>query len=118
MEIVSFITIEDATDLIVSFAVLCDDFYDVRSLTLLRTPRYEFALEDDERGVGVSHEDFDDEDHDMLEACEFEGDEVRLVTRHRRYVLDVRKVDEDEIAEAKRVLRKMNFDNRFRLNIA
>jgi len=117
MEYVSFITVEDGTDLIVSFAVLCEDVDDVKSLMLLRTPEFEFPLEDHERGVSVSYEDFPDGEGDLLEAIEFEGHEVRIVTRYHRYQLDVYRVDEEELAEAKQVLRKMNFDNRFRLTI-
>ena len=41
-------------DLIVSFAIPGLDPYDVKSLTLLRTPKYEFIWNDAERGVNVS----------------------------------------------------------------
>jgi len=57
---VSLITTEDGDDLIVSFAVQEHDDFDVKSLTLIRTPQYEFALYDSERGVNVSYDDFPD----------------------------------------------------------
>ena len=117
METVAFITTEGGDDLIVSFAVPCDDFGDVKSLTLLRTPKYEFVLEDHERGVHVSYEDFPDEEDDLLGQVQFEGRQVRLVTRYHRYELDLGRVDGAEIAEAKRILEKMNFDGRFRMSI-
>lgn len=51
MESVSFITTEEGDDLIVSFAIENPEPGDVKSLILLRTLKYEFAFEEDERGV-------------------------------------------------------------------
>jgi len=53
-----FITNEDGDDLVVSFAIPTDDSGNVKSLTLLRTPKHEFAMEEFERGVKVSYEVF------------------------------------------------------------
>ena len=65
-EAVSFITTEDSDDLIVSFALEDDEPGEVVSLILLRTPKYESLLPEDERGVSVSHEvDFEDEDQNF-----------------------------------------------------
>jgi len=115
-----FITTEDdGTDLIVSFAVVkYPDGSDIESLTLLRTPKYEFVRDDDERGVGVSFERFlDDSARDLLEEVRYSKDDriVALKTGSRRYRLDVRKVEPDELTDMCKVLRKMNFDHRFRL---
>ena len=55
-----FITNEDGTDLIVSFAIPVDEYYDVKSLILLRTPKYEIFMDEADRGVKVSYEDFTD----------------------------------------------------------
>jgi hypothetical protein len=55
-EAVSFITTEDSDDLIVSFALEDDEPGEVVSLILLRTPKYESLLPENERGVSVSHE--------------------------------------------------------------
>ena len=52
---VNFIRTEQGGDLIVSFAVAASGYpADILSLTLLRTPKYEFILEPHERGVSVS----------------------------------------------------------------
>ena len=66
-----FITNEDGDDLIVSFAIPIDDAGNIKSLTLLRTRKYEFALEESERGVTVSREDFpnDRNVNDSLWRC-------------------------------------------------
>src|SRR3970040_1213533 len=53
---VSFITTEDSDDLIVSFALADDEPGEIVTLMLLRTPKYESLLPEDERGVSVSHE--------------------------------------------------------------
>ena len=54
MERVDFITAESGDDLIVSFAIRLAEPGEIRSLTLLRTPKYEFLLDESERGVQVS----------------------------------------------------------------
>jgi len=117
MEYVSFITIQSGDDLIVSFAIPGADPSDVKSLTLLCTPKYEFILDDAERGVNVSYDDFPDDEDDLLEEVHIEGRGVRITTSHRSYTLDVRDVDRKEIGEAKKILERMNFDSRFKLRI-
>ena len=82
MEQVEFITTESGDDLIVSFAIGRTDPGEIRSLTLMRTPKYEFALDDSERGVSVSDEDRDEDDSDLLEEIEFIGDGVRIASRN------------------------------------
>ncbi|MBC8477070.1 MAG: hypothetical protein H8D49_01880 [Dehalococcoidia bacterium] len=63
-----------------SFAVAAGDFPgDILSLTLLRTPKYEFILGPDERGVSVSWEEDEDEQELLLEI-KYSGDTVKLNT--------------------------------------
>lgn len=83
----------------------------------MRTPKYEFILDDAERGVNVSYEDFPDDEDDYLEEIEVSKDIVKLVTSHHRYTLNVRHVDDDEKKRMERILKKMNFDDRFILKI-
>jgi hypothetical protein len=118
METVDFITLESRDDLIVSFAIGGEYPGDVISLTLLRMPKYEFCLGPDERGVKISRDDLPESEEDMLAAIRWEGTKVSLLTTEgRRYELDVHHVDGDEVREAKRILRKMNADPAFRLEI-
>lgn len=117
MEHVSFITVQDGEDLIVSFAISGDGVLDVKSLTLLRTPKFEFLLAEAERGVTVSCDDFPEEEGDLLQEVRIDGDEVTIVTSQRGYILNVRGVDSAELHEAKNLLRRMNFDNRFTLDV-
>ena len=118
MELVSFISIEDdPPDLILSFAILELELEDVRSLILMRTPKDEFILDETERGVNVSHEAWLDDEDDMLKAIEFGDGFVRIITYHHQFELDLRKVDEEDIEQAKTFLKRMNFDNSFEMRI-
>ena len=113
---VSFITTEEEEDLIVAFAIPVSDQGDVISLILLRTPKYEHFLDEHERGVNVSYEKYLDTEDDLLEEIEIEENVVKLTTKRYRYKLNISRVDEGEIKEAKKILKKMNFDQRFVLS--
>ena len=118
MELVSFISIEDdPPDLILSFAIWQPELEDIRSLVLMRTQEYEFILDETERGVKVSDEALLDEEDDMLKEFEFGDDFVRIITDHHQFDLDTRKVDKEDIEQAKTFLNRMNFDNRFEIRI-
>lgn len=116
MHRVDFIRTEQGDDLIVSFAVAASGYpADILSLTLLRTPRYEFMFEPDERGVSVSWEkdedgDEDEDEDELLLGVECSGDVVKLNTTTREFLLDVSCVGDDDLAKMCRVLHKMNFD--------
>ncbi len=112
---VNFITTEQKDDLIVSFAVAAGDFPgDILSLTLLRTPKYEFILGPDERGVSVSWEE-DEDESELLLAVERSKDVVKLNTTKREFTLDVSRVDDDDLSRMRKVLHKMNFDKATKL---
>jgi len=118
-EVVEFITLESGDDLIVSFAIATKEPGEVLSLTLVRTPKFEFALPTDEWGVVVSHESFSQkDDRDLLQRIKVAPPVVSIATTRRRYELDVSKVDRRELNSAQRVLERMNFDNRFVLRLA
>ena len=80
MENAWFITNEDGDDLIVSFAIPADESGDVKSLTLLRTPKYEFVLDESERGVKVPFEDFPNDRNEFLKKLAIEGNLVTITT--------------------------------------
>lgn len=118
MEYVSFISIEDSPpDLILSFAIWEPEREDVRSIILLRTPRYESILDEGERRVKVSDEAWEHDEDEMLKEIKFEGDSVSIFTENHEFELNIRKVDTREVRQAKRILKKMNFDNRFQITI-
>jgi hypothetical protein len=118
MELVSFINIEDdPPDLILSFAIWQPESENIRSLILMRTPKYEFILDETERGVIVSDEALPDDEDGMLKEIEFGDDFVRIIANHHQFELDLRKVDKEDIEQAKTLLKRMNFDNRFEIRI-
>jgi len=118
MEIVSFISIEDdPPDLILSFALWQPELDDIRSLILIRTPEYELLLDEAERGVKVSDEDWLNDEDDLLKKIEIGDDFIRIICNHHEFELDLRKVDIGEVEQAKTFLERMNFDNSFDLRI-
>ena len=119
MERVAFITTEQRdADLIVSFAIEGEAPGEVKSLILMRSPKYEFVFDDHERGVNVSHEDFPERDDELLRRFEVASDVVTVESTHNRFELDVSRLERNEIAKACAILRKMNFDGRFELQMA
>lgn len=114
---VSFITTEEGDDLIVSFALADDEPGEIVTLMLLRTPKYESLLPEDERGVSVSHEvEFDDEG-DYLRRVSLAESRITIESTRRQYELDVSRVDRRELKAARKVLAQMNFDRRFVLEL-
>jgi hypothetical protein len=75
-------------------------------------------LTEDERGVSVSHERYADDDDDRLTLIRFVPPRVEVESRNARYVLDVSRVDATELEFAVRVLKRMNFDHRFVLEMS
>jgi hypothetical protein len=117
---VKFITTEEGDDLIVSFAIIdMEALGGIVSLTLLRMVRHEFILPPDERGVSVSHESFPEEETlERLERIKLVPPLVTIETTRRRYELDVSEVDDRELQSAQRLLKRMNFDGHFVLELA
>ena len=115
-EPVSFMTVEEGDDLIVSFAIDHDSPGEVVSVILMRTPKYEHLLEEHERGANVSHELHPESDEDRLRRVSFRGDLVDIEGTSGTYLLDVSRVDAAELRMARRVLQRMNYDGRFQLD--
>jgi hypothetical protein len=84
---------------------------------LRRTPEFQFILEDGERGVTVSHDDQPEVEDDPLRGIRMAPQGVTIETTYNRHELDVARVDREELAEACSILRQMNFDHRFALEI-
>ena len=101
---VEFITTEDEQDLIVSFAIAPSA---AQSLTLLRSPQYEHLLPEEERGITVNPLDPKEVETDFLLSVRWLGSRVTVTTQRHEYNLDLSAVEEEEIAQAKAVLRKM-----------
>ena len=112
---IPFISVEDDDDLIVSFAM---GEYATDSLILLRTPKYEIFLPEEERGVSVGTGDPEESTNNFLISIDWGQKVVKLESSARHYVLDIQSVPQTDINAAKRVLGKMNFDNSFTLKMS
>ena len=116
MHSVLFISIEaQHPDMIVSFALAPSG---MKSLTLLRTPEYEPILDESERGVSVGYGSSGSIERNLLVSIEWVDDKVSIDSLQARYVLDVSRVDGEDIEAAKQMLHAMNFDHRFRIHAA
>jgi hypothetical protein len=118
-EPVGFISIEDEPpDLILSFVVDLGEPGDVASLILLRTPPYEPLRPVEERGVSVYHELHPEIEDDHLRRIRMSRDRVEITTtEQRRFVLDVSRVDPEDLRDARELLQRMNFDRAFELDL-
>ncbi len=121
LELTQFITVELGDDLIVSFFVAKPhDPINGRSIILMRDKKWEYLVSDCDKGVKVSDDDFPEDeeaDNNFLEHIRIGNSVAEIETTHRRYKLDFRKVDESEVQAAIKVLKKMNYDKRFKLII-
>ena len=121
LELVQFMTAEIGDDLILSFFVAKPhDPIHGRSIILMRDKKWEHLIAEWDRGVRVSDEDIPEDeeaDNNFLEGIRISNTVVEIETTHRRYKLDLRKVDEPEVQAAKQILKKMNYDKRFKLTV-
>lgn len=108
-ESVSFITLERGDDLIVAYAIALDDEpSEIVSLILQRTPKFEFFLPPEDRGVVVSHELFPEDDREMVRRIVVDGTQIDIQTTIRTYLLDLSAVDPAEVADSRNVLQQMH----------
>jgi hypothetical protein len=116
MRRVAFIHTEIGDDLIVSFALSTGaGAGSVQSLTLLRTPQYDFFLDETERGVSISDEARQDGESEMLREIRITPNSITLIGSEHQFLLNVEDVDPKELHSARKVLKQMNFDARFQI---
>jgi hypothetical protein len=84
----------------------------------MRTPEFELLLDESERGVAVSDEIWTNDEEDRLNKIELGDNVVKITTNYHQFELDLRKVDKEEVDQAKAILQKMNFDQSFEMLIA
>ena len=73
-----------------------------------------------ERGVTVSDDGFsenEEAENNYLEGIRISNTVAEIETTHRRYKLDLRHVGKSEVKAAMKVLKKMNYDRRFKLTV-
>ena len=117
---VQFISLEeDDKDLIVSFA-LDDAEMGVISLIIHRTLFYEGLMDEEERGVKVSLEgdELEKEYLNVLNSIRIRSGEIEIKSLFREYQLDTSTIEETEIQDMVKLLKKQNHDDRFTIHIA
>lgn len=65
----------------------------------------------------MSHEDQPEIEDNLLRRITVASGVVTIDTKSNRYELDVSRVDRKELEKARTILRGMNFDNRFTLEL-
>lgn len=121
LELVQFITSEIEDDFILSFFMANSQHSGLgRSIILMRDKKLEHLVAEDDRGVKLSDEDFlenEEAEDNYLTEIRIGDTEAEIESTHRRYKLDLRRVEKSEVMAAKDILENMNYDRRFKLTI-
>jgi hypothetical protein len=118
MHTVEFITLEDEDpDLIVSFALAPQAAH---SITLIRTPKFESLLSEEDRGVAVGAGVHGTDDRELLVEIQINTKRGvgSIVSTKRTYELLLSRVEAEDLKATVALLHRMNFDSRFLINAA
>ena len=114
----SFLTAEDSPpDLILAFAQSDDPFGGCKSLILMRTKKYEKFMYEFERGVSIRWEDDVEEGEfdEIITSFEWNKTQAIITSPKRIFEIDISDIPKDELKAMKKILKKMNSDNCFKL---
>jgi hypothetical protein len=114
MDKVKFIHTEVGTDIILSLSFDEDTEFGIDGFTIIRTPKFEFALMPHERGASVSW----DEETDIIEIIKeitCKDNELTFVSNLRSYHFDISRLSNDEVNELWKTIIKINFDSSIRI---
>jgi len=121
-EPVAFVSAESGDGLVVSFFVIePDDPTNGRSIILMRNPNWEDMLSDYEKGVTVSDEGHPEDDageDNFLERIRLGNATAEIRSKRYRHRLDLRRVEKSQLREGRKVLKKMNYDKSFKLELS
>ncbi len=112
-EPVEFMTAEGEDDWIVSF------FVNGRSIILMRDKKWEHLVPEIDKGVKVSDEEFTSDlkwEDNYLEWIRLGDATAEIGSNLHRHKLDLRQVKKSEVRAARKILKKMNYDKRFKLS--
>ena len=88
-----------------------------RLIILMREKKWVYLIAERDRGVKVSDEDFpenDEADNNYLIGIQIGDTVAEIETTNRRYKLDLCNVDVSEVRAVQKILKKMNYDKRFK----
>ncbi|MCP4488049.1 MAG: hypothetical protein GY820_12125 [Gammaproteobacteria bacterium] len=117
---VQFISLdEDEKDILISF-VVPDKETGIKSLILHRTFFFEEIFGEEEKGVKVSLEGEESEQDyiNTLIKIGINNKEIKIVSKFSEYNLDISRIDDTDINDMIKLLKKQNYDSRFTIEIA
>jgi len=116
---VGFIDIEeDETDLGLSFAIYDDGEY-TDSLMLIRSV-FDMILDKSEQGVRVNYDEVltSSESPILLQEVSMKNGVIEMAVATHRFSLNISKLEQSEIEDIKRLLKKLNYDDCFKLSMS
>lgn len=115
MDKVIFSRVEDGTDLILSLSFAEGTEFGVDGFIIQRTPSLEKFLDPHERGASI---DWTDEDIIILVTrVELSKNIIKIDSQENQYEFDISGLSEKDINDIKAILKKMNFDDSFELEL-
>ena len=115
LDIVQFTTIEENDDLVLSFSFKEGTEFGIDGFCIQRTPKLEFALDVHERGASIDWTE--DDEVILVKKVELSRREIKINSQYEQYIFDVSKLPDEEYSDIIKILKKMNFDNKFELII-
>jgi len=115
MDKVNFIHTEVGKDIIISLSFDEDTEFGINGFTIIRTPKFEFALMPYERGACLN---WDEETNvrEIIKEITCRGNELTFVSNIRSYQFDISKLSNEEINQIWKTIDRINFDSSIRIN--
>lgn len=112
---VNFIHTEVGTDIIISLSFDENTEFGIDGFTIIRTPKFEFALSPYERGACINWDEETDT-REIIKEITCKGNEITFVSNIRSYQFDISKVSKEEINDLWKTIDRMNFDGSIKIN--
>jgi len=115
MDRVNFIHTEIGTDIVISLSFDEGTEFGVDGFTLIRTPKFEFALFPHERGACINWDEETDTREIITEINQV-GNEITFVSNMKPYQFDLSRLGKNEINQLWATIDKINFDGSIKIN--
>ena len=115
MDKVNFSSVEYGADLILSLSFDEGTEFGVEGFIIQRDMLFEHLLDPGERGPCI---DWTDDDIEILvKRVELSKNTIKIDTQESKYEFDISRLSEKDVKDIKAVLKKMNFDDCFELEL-
>lgn len=114
MDKVNFIHTEIGTDIIISLSFDEDTEFGIDGFTIIRTPKFEFALMPYERGACLN---WDEETNvrEIIKEITCHGNKLTFVSNIQSYQFDISKLSNEETNQIWKTIDRINFDSIIRI---